>query len=462
MAIPTIVKAVELHACLQTFAIFSCSSITVDESDWCAMESLDKSKVRDRVISSSYTQPGALPSNVNAEGLLQLLLSFRHYDPSVTPDLLNLASRADEIAFRDMESHHNLQRSTPGTSTLPPVGSIANGMLALEQQLASLNEELQRRRALPPDPSSLSGGALNVNNQLAFLTDQQQGRHQGLLQATHSVMDTIPTHERQLPSLTVEYRHRHSAYQARRSVPNRASFSTEEQLALLTEQQQGHCTSFQDRMPAIEQHVASLNVPASRSPASRLPSKLLAEQHQTSQVPSLEKLQLLAQLQRGIVPQAKAEIQAPAGSYPFGNDDQGNIVAMGPLHSGVPTESPIPPSPPYHVPHEQFPGKLYRLLAEVESNGNEHIISFTPDGCAFKIHSREAFIKHVSPAYFRQAKITSFVRQLNFYGFLKLLEGRNRGGFAHPYFLRGRPELLLKIERKEVAPRPKKCRGQIK
>jgi hypothetical protein len=456
-------KALELHACLQTFAILSCSSVPVDERDWRTMESFDKSKGRGQVIASSDSQPGSLPSNVNAEGLLQLLLSFRSSGsvPSVTPDLLNLASRANEIALQGSEIQQNLQHSTPGTSTLPSVSSIANGMPTLEQQLASVNEELQRRRALPPDPSSLSGGALNINNQLAFLIEQQQGRHQDVLQAPNSAIDTMPTHERQLPSLTDEFQHRHSAYQAPSSVQNRASFSIEQQLALLIEQQQGHRTSFQDRMRAIGQHLASLNGPASTSPASRLHSNLLAEQHQTSQVPSLEKLQLLAQLQRGIVPQAIPEIQVPSGGYPFSaNDDQGNPVAVtGPLRSGVPTESSISPPPPYHVPHEQFPGKLYRLLAEVKRNGNEHIISFTPDGCAFKIHSREAFIKEVSPTYFRQAKITSFVRQLNFYGFLKLLEGPNRGGFAHPYFLRGRPELLLKIERKEVAPRPKKGRG---
>jgi hypothetical protein len=107
---------------------------------------------------------------------------------------------------------------------------------------------------------------------------------------------------------------------------------------------------------------------------------------------------------------------------------------------------------------EPFPGKLYRLLADAERNGNDNIISFTPDGRAFKIHNRQAFIKEVSPTYFRQAKITSFVRQLNFYGFEKLLEGNNRGGFWNPNFRRGYPELLPKITR--ISPGSKGSRGQ--
>jgi HSF-type DNA-binding len=41
--------------------------------------------------------------------------------------------------------------------------------------------------------------------------------------------------------------------------------------------------------------------------------------------------------------------------------------------------------------------------------------------------------------YFRQSKLTSFQRQLNLYGFNRLTHGRDRGGYYHEYFLRGRP-----------------------
>jgi hypothetical protein len=386
----------------------------MDDSSPRAMAFLNKSEGRSRVIlpSSSDTQPEALlPSNVNADSFLQLLLSFRNSAPSITPGFLNLASRTEEGAPRGIESQQNLQRPALRTSIVPPVSSVASGTLTLEQRLASLNEELKRR---------------HTNHQLASMIEQQQqGRHQGSLQATNSALDRMPTIVQHLSSLTDdEQLHRRDSYQVLGD-QNRVSFSIEEQLASLIEQKQVSRTSFQDRNSIIEQKLAHLNGPVSTRPACRLPSTLRVEQHQTSHISSLEQLQHLAQLQRDI----------------------GN------------TSCPTPVPKPYGS-KEPFPGKLYRLLANAERNGNDRIISFTPDGRAFKIHSRENFIKKVSPAYFRQAKVTAFVRQLNFYGFEKVLEGPNRGGFEHPYFRRGYPELLLKIERKVVATRPKKGRGR--
>jgi hypothetical protein len=107
---------------------------------------------------------------------------------------------------------------------------------------------------------------------------------------------------------------------------------------------------------------------------------------------------------------------------------------------------------------ESFPGKLYRLLAEVESKGNTHIVSFTPDEKAFMIHDRDAFMKDVAPRYFRQSRFTSFVRQLNLYGFGRLSYGINRGAFAHPQFMRGRPELVDDIQR---SPQGRKARIKL-
>jgi hypothetical protein len=416
---------------------------TIGDSSLRAMAFLNKSKDRSRVIlsSSSDTQPEALlPSNVNAESFLQLLLSRRNSTPSITPGFLNLAPRTDEGPSRGIEREENLQRSVLRTS---PVSSLSNGTLTLEQQLASLNEELQRRH--------------NSKLQVASLIIQQQSRHQGSSQAMKSVLDRMPTFDQKLPSLPHdEQLHQRSPHQVPRE-QNRVAFSIEEQLASLIKQQQVNRASFQDKRPTFEQKLASSNGPVSTSPACRLPSTtLLVEhqhQHQTSHsVSSLEKLQHLAQFQRDIVPQAQQakppEIQVQAstkGYYASGN---------------VECQTPVVPATPYGS-NEPFPEKLYRLLVDAERNGNDSIISFTPDGCSFKIHRRELFIQTVSPTYFRQAKVTAFVRQLNFYGFEKVLEGPNRGGFEHPYFRRGYPELLFKIERKLVAARPKKkCRGQ--
>jgi HSF-type DNA-binding len=49
--------------------------------------------------------------------------------------------------------------------------------------------------------------------------------------------------------------------------------------------------------------------------------------------------------------------------------------------------------------------------------------------------------------YFQQSKLTSFQRQLNLYGFNRLTQGRDRGGYYHEYFLRGRPCLSKHMSR---------------
>ena len=95
-----------------------------------------------------------------------------------------------------------------------------------------------------------------------------------------------------------------------------------------------------------------------------------------------------------------------------------------------------------------FPEKLFKLLLEAKKNGEDHIVSFTPNGTAFVIHDEEAFLKTIVPRYFKQTNIASFRRQLYLYGFAKCSEGRFRG-FAHVNFHRDRPDLLRMIRREK-------------
>jgi hypothetical protein len=234
---------------------------------------------------------------------------------------------------------------------------------------------------------------------------------------------------------------------APRSIPNRTMTTIEQQLNVLVHQQRS------------QQAIAAL---ASMNAASRNPSIYLNEPQ--FQPPSLELLQFLAQGERDkvVMPsdtllQAQAHAGLQGNMFSFGNraDDR----ATQPSSSGAPTMTPIPIPPPYgrNGEAESFPGKLYRLLAEVERKGNTHIVSFTPDEKAFMIHDRDAFMNDVAPKYFRQSRFTSFVRQLNLYGFGRLSYGPNRGAFAHPHFLRGRPEMVSEIQR---SPQGRKIRIQ--
>lgn len=98
----------------------------------------------------------------------------------------------------------------------------------------------------------------------------------------------------------------------------------------------------------------------------------------------------------------------------------------------------------------QFPEHLHIMLAEVERDKLDHIVSWQPHGRAFAVHDANAFIKEIMPQYFRQSKLSSFQRQLNLYGFSRLTTGRDKGGYYHECFLRGRRDLCATIGRTRV------------
>lgn len=90
--------------------------------------------------------------------------------------------------------------------------------------------------------------------------------------------------------------------------------------------------------------------------------------------------------------------------------------------------------------------KLFKMVTESPL----HLIRWTDDGEAFVITSPEDFSKDVLPRFFRHNNISSFVRQLNMYGFHKLPNPScdNFWEFIHPSFKKGRPELLYDLKRK--------------
>ncbi|KAF0699969.1 Aste57867_9486 [Aphanomyces stellatus] len=79
------------------------------------------------------------------------------------------------------------------------------------------------------------------------------------------------------------------------------------------------------------------------------------------------------------------------------------------------------------------------------------------NGTAFEIRNPKEFARVMLPQYFKHCKFTSFVRQLNFYGFQKfkrevLLVAHETDEkaltFSHPFFQQHKPRLLGKIKRK--------------
>jgi hypothetical protein len=96
-------------------------------------------------------------------------------------------------------------------------------------------------------------------------------------------------------------------------------------------------------------------------------------------------------------------------------------------------------------PRARFPMKLRQILRDASSEGNEHIISWLPNGLAFRISQPEMFSKHLMKRYFRQSHYRSFTRQLYHYGFERCEEG----AFYHPLFQRDNEVLSYSMGRKK-------------
>ncbi|KAI9033673.1 hypothetical protein CLU79DRAFT_724852 [Phycomyces nitens] len=103
-----------------------------------------------------------------------------------------------------------------------------------------------------------------------------------------------------------------------------------------------------------------------------------------------------------------------------------------------------------------FLNKLYNM---VNDPGSDELIRWADDGQSFIVIRHEDFAKRVLPRFFKHSNFSSFVRQLNMYGFHKvphLQQGvlqadseSERWEFSNPHFQRNQPDLLLLVTRKK-------------
>ena len=97
---------------------------------------------------------------------------------------------------------------------------------------------------------------------------------------------------------------------------------------------------------------------------------------------------------------------------------------------------------------ETFPQKLHRLLEEAEEKEFSDVISWQPSGKAFILHKPREFTAKLMPQYLSGSqKMNSFIKQLNLYGFKRIGKGPENGSYFHQDFIKGRPDLCLKIRR---------------
>uniref|UniRef100_A0A6I8RKP7 Heat shock transcription factor 1 n=1 Tax=Xenopus tropicalis TaxID=8364 RepID=A0A6I8RKP7_XENTR len=103
------------------------------------------------------------------------------------------------------------------------------------------------------------------------------------------------------------------------------------------------------------------------------------------------------------------------------------------------------------------PAFLAKLWTLVEDPETDPLICWSPEGNSFHVFDQGQFAKEVLPKYFKHNNMASFVRQLNMYGFRKVVHIEQGGlvkperddtEFQHPYFIRGQEQLLENIKRK--------------
>ncbi|KAI8147336.1 HSF-type DNA-binding-domain-containing protein [Fennellomyces sp. T-0311] len=121
---------------------------------------------------------------------------------------------------------------------------------------------------------------------------------------------------------------------------------------------------------------------------------------------------------------------------------------------GTPPQQQQSQQKPAHA--NTFVHKLYNMVID---NQYQHLIAWTYTGSSFIVCNIMEFSRDVLPKHFKHNNFSSFVRQLNMYGFHKVnksprghrtLAENQIWEFSHPRFLRNRPDLLDDIKRKAI------------
>ncbi|XWS34336.1 hypothetical protein CRYUN_Cryun21dG0030900 [Craigia yunnanensis] len=93
-----------------------------------------------------------------------------------------------------------------------------------------------------------------------------------------------------------------------------------------------------------------------------------------------------------------------------------------------------------------FLKKCYEM---VDDEATDSIISWSQNNDSFIIWDMTEFSVHLLPKYFKHSNFSSFIRQLNIYGFRKI--DTDRWEFANDGFVRGQKALLKNIARRKYS-----------
>ncbi|CAL9080016.1 unnamed protein product [Musa textilis] len=129
-----------------------------------------------------------------------------------------------------------------------------------------------------------------------------------------------------------------------------------------------------------------------------------------------------------------------------------------PAKTSQPTEGaehgvPLQPPPPSYEGQRAMPTPfLAKTFQLVDDPSIDDVISWNEDGSTFVVWRPAEFARDVLPKFFKHNNFSSFVRQLNTYGFRKIVP--DRWEFANDCFRRGEKGLLCDIHRRKFSPTP--------
>uniref|UniRef100_A0A7N0V6J5 HSF-type DNA-binding domain-containing protein n=1 Tax=Kalanchoe fedtschenkoi TaxID=63787 RepID=A0A7N0V6J5_KALFE len=138
------------------------------------------------------------------------------------------------------------------------------------------------------------------------------------------------------------------------------------------------------------------------------------------------------------IPETAAEMAAEVATIGQGTDvvpsflPQDQVILSRQMHGKLRDKS---------VP--QFLSKIYEI---VDNPNTDYLVQWGFDGKSFVVHDANAFCQFILPKYFKHNHFSSFIRQLNTYGFRKI--DAAKWEFANEQFQRGKRHLLKYIKRR--------------